>query len=223
MGDKESKSEKGIRPTTWVLLAILGCVILGCIVAIGILIPFLANQQHNKADKLNVKTTQEKIVGISEGKEMVKLKIGDKSLGFELLDQDLKTVKFSDFAGKKVLLYFYPKAGTPGCTEQACSVRDSAEPLKNRGVMALGISPDKPSIQKKFDEEHNLGFRLLSDPDHKVASAYGVWSERLVTGKKTMGIIRSSFLIDEQGKIIGVWYDVRPADTVPEVLGVLGK
>ncbi len=154
---------------------------------------------------------------------MAKLKIGDKAPGFELLDQDLKTVKFSDFAGKKVLVYFYPKAGTPGCTAQACSVRDSAEPLKNAGVVALGISPDKPDTQKKFDEEHNLGFRLLSDPDHKTAGAYGVWGEKLVSGKKTMGIIRSSFLIDEEGKIIGDWYDVSPADTVPKALEALGK
>jgi peroxiredoxin Q/BCP len=218
MGVKESKSEKCIRPTSRVLLAILGCV-----VALGILILFLANQQRKEVGRSGIKTDREKIIGISEGKEMAKLNIGDKAPGFELLGQDLKTVKLSDFAGKKVLVYFYPKAGTPGCTAQACSVRDSAEPLKNAGIVALGISPDKPDTQKKFDEQYNLGFRLLSDPDHKVAWAYGVWGEKLVSGKKTMGIIRSSFLIDEEGKIIGVWYDVSPADTVPKALEALGK
>ena len=207
MDDKECKSEKGIRLRSWGLLAILGCAAI-----LIILFLFLANQQH-----------KEKVISISEGKEMVKLKIGDTAPGFELPEQDMKIVKLSDFAGKKVLVYFYPKAGTPGCTAQACSVRDSAGPLKNAGVVALGISPDKPDAQKKFDEEYNLGFQLLSDPDHKVAEAYGVWGEKSVSGKKTMGVIRSSFLIDEEGKIIGAWYDVSPTDTVPKALEALGK
>jgi peroxiredoxin Q/BCP len=160
---------------------------------------------------------KEKVVGISGGEKMVKLKIGDTAPAFELLEQNSKMVKLSDFAGKKVLVYFYPKAGTPGCTAQACSVRDSAEPLKNAGIVALGISPDKPDSQKKFDEEHNLGFRLLSDPDHKTAEAYDVW------GKSIFGITRSSFLIDEQGKIIGAWYGVSATDTVPKAMEALGK
>ncbi|MDD5011079.1 MAG: thioredoxin-dependent thiol peroxidase [Phycisphaerae bacterium] len=148
---------------------------------------------------------------------MVKLKIGDTAPPFALAAQDSKTVKLSDFAGKKVLVYFYPKAGTPGCTAQACSVRDSAEPLKNAGVIALGISPDKPDAQKKFDEKHHLGFQLLSDPNHTTAKAYGVW------GKSIFGITRSSFLIDEKGKIIGVWSPVSPSDTVPNALKALKK
>ncbi len=160
---------------------------------------------------------KEKAADVSKGKEMVKLKIGDTAPAFELLEQNSKMVKLSDFEGKKVLVYFYPKADTPGCTKQACSVRDFAEPLKNAGVVALGISPDKPDAQKKFDEKYKLGFRLLSDPDHKTAEAYGVW------GKSIFGITRSSFLIDEQGKIIGVWYDVSPSDTVPNAMEKLGK
>ncbi|MFA6186251.1 MAG: thioredoxin-dependent thiol peroxidase [Phycisphaerae bacterium] len=148
---------------------------------------------------------------------MVQLKIGDTAPAFELLEQNSKPVKLSDFAGKKVLVYFYPKAGTPGCTAQACSVRDSAEPLKKSGIVALGISPDKPDSQKKFDEEYNLGFRLLSDVNHKTADAYGVW------GKSIFGITRSSFLIDEQGKIIGAWYGISPTDTVPKAMEALGK
>jgi peroxiredoxin Q/BCP len=166
---------------------------------------------------LNGCPNKEKAAEVSKEKEMVKLKIGDTAPGFELLEQDSKMVKLSDFAGKKVLVYFYPKADTPGCTKQACSVRDSAEPLKNAGVVALGISPDKPEAQKKFDEKYKLGFRLLSDPDHKTSEAYGVW------GKSIFGITRSSFLIDEQGKIIGVWYDVSPSDTVPNAMKALGK
>lgn len=151
----------------------------------------------------------------------VELKTGDKAPGFELSDQDGKKVKLSDFAGKKVLLYFYPKADTPGCTKQACSVRDSAEPLKELGVAALGISPDEPGAQKKFDEKYSLGFTLLSDANHKAAQAYGVWGEKSMYGKKYMGIIRSSFLIDEKGKIIQAWYKVSPADTVPNALAVI--
>ena len=157
----------------------------------------------------------EKIDGVTE-KEVI-LKAGDTAPAFELLGQDSKTVKLSDFAGKKVLVYFYPRAETPGCTAQACSVRDSAEPLKKAGIVALGISPDTPDVQKKFDEHHKLGFRLLSDADHKTAQAYGVW------GKSIFGITRSSFLIDEQGKIIGAWYDISPTDTVPKAMGALGK
>jgi len=160
---------------------------------------------------------KENVTNISQDKKMVKLKIGDTAPPFELAAQDLKTVRLSDFAGKKVLVYFYPKADTPGCTAQACSVRDSAEPLKNAGVVALGISPDKPDVQKKFDEKHHLGFQLLSDSDHKTADAYGVW------GKSIFGITRSSFLIDEQGKIIGAWSPVSPADTVPNALKTLAK
>ncbi len=177
-----------------------------------IILFFLAGCEH-----------KEKAVDISKGKEMVKLKIGDTAPAFELPEQDMKMVKLSDFSGKKVLVYFYPKADTPGCTKQACSVRDSAEPLKNAGVAALGISPDKPDDQKKFDEKYKLGFQLLSDPDHKMADAYGVWGERTILGVKSIGIIRSSFLIDEQGKIIGAWYNVSPSDTVPNALGAMGK
>jgi peroxiredoxin Q/BCP len=160
---------------------------------------------------------KENTADISQDKKMVKLKIGDTAPLFELLAQDSKTVKLSDFAGKKVLVYFYPKADTPGCTAQACSVRDSAQPLKNAGIVALGISPDKPDAQKKFDENHHLGFQLLSDHDHTTAKAYGVW------GKSIFGITRSSFLIDEEGKIIGAWSPVSPSDTVPNALKTLGK
>jgi peroxiredoxin Q/BCP len=160
---------------------------------------------------------KEDVTRIPGDKEMVKLKIGDTAPAFENLNQEFKTVRLGDFSGKKVLVYFYPKAGTPVCTAQACSVRDSAEPLKTAGIVALGISPDKPEAQKKFEQKYHLGFELLSDPEHKTAEAYGVW------GKSIFGITRSSFLIDEDGKIIGAWYGVSAGDTVPNALEVLGK
>jgi len=148
---------------------------------------------------------------------MPTLKPGDKAPSFNLADQDGKAVKFTDFKGKKLLLYFYPKANTSGCTKQACSVRDAEPDLTQAGVAAVGISPDSPEKQKKFDEKHGLGFPLLSDEDHLVAQAYGVWGEKKMYGKSYEGIIRSSFLIDEKGTIMHTWYKVSPADTVPNV------
>ena len=123
------------------------------------------------------------------------LKPGDKAPAFTLLDQDGNKVKLSDFKGRDVLVYFYPKADTPGCTKQACGLRD-VMPKVGKTVV-LGISPDKPAKQKKFDEKYSLGFPLLSDPEHTVAEAYGVWGEKKNYGRTYMGIIRSAFLIDE--------------------------
>jgi peroxiredoxin Q/BCP len=153
--------------------------------------------------------------------KMAQLKPGDIAPNFELDDQNGKKVKLSNFTGRKLLLYFYPKANTPGCTTQACSVRDAKDDLADMGVAALGISPDPPQQQKKFDEKYDLGFPLLADTDHKVADAYGVWGEKSMYGKKYEGIIRSSFLIDEAGKISQAWYKVSPKDTVPEARKVL--
>ena len=145
---------------------------------------------------------------------MAALEKGMQAPGFTLLDQDGNTVSLSEQKGKKVLVYFYPKANTPGCTKQACSVRDAQSGLSVKGVTAFGISLDKPGKQKKFDKKYGLGFPLLSDTDHKVAEAYGVRN-------KFIGIIRSSFLIDEQGKILETWYKVKPGDTVPNALQAL--
>jgi peroxiredoxin Q/BCP len=146
---------------------------------------------------------------------MAQLNIGDKAPDFALADQEGHTVKLSSFQGKKLLLYFYPKADTPGCTKQACQIRDARTELADLGVDAVGISPDKPGAQKKFDGKYGLGFPLLSDPDHAAAQAYGAWGEKKMYGKTSLGIIRSSFLIDENGKIMGTWYKVKPEDTVP--------
>jgi peroxiredoxin Q/BCP len=154
---------------------------------------------------------------------MEKLKPSEKAPDFEIPDQDGKTVRLSDFRGKKILLYFYPKANTPGCTLQSCSVSRAREDLASIGVAVLGMSPDKPSSQKRFDSLFNLGFPLLCDTEHKVAEAYGVWGEKSFLGKKFMGIIRSSFLIDEDGKIMQTWYKVSPGDTVPNIKKFLEK
>jgi peroxiredoxin Q/BCP len=153
---------------------------------------------------------------------MAKLKVGDKAPAFSLLDQDGKKVSLSDYKGKKLLLYFYPKADTPGCTKQGCSIRDASEELKKLGMAAVGISPDEPARQKKFDDKYNLGFPLLSDPDHKVAQAYGAWGKKAMYGKEYEGILRSSFVIDETGKIIQASYKVKPLDTIPNATKVLG-
>lgn len=147
---------------------------------------------------------------------MAKLKAGDRAPGFSLPDQNGRKISLSDFEHWNLLVYFYPKAETPGCTMQAVCIRDSAEDLHHQGVAFVGISPDTPEKQKAFDENHSLGFPLLSDPDHKTAEAYGVWGEKSVQGRTKMGIIRSSFLIDEHGTILQANYNVKPEDTVPK-------
>lgn len=146
---------------------------------------------------------------------MAQLKVGDKAPAFSLKDQDGNSTSLADFRGRKLLLYFYPKADTPGCTKQACSIRDAMEPLASAGVIAAGISPDEPKKQKKFDDKYELGFPLLSDPDHQIAQAYGAWGEKSMYGKTYEGILRSSFLIDEKGTVVQVAYKVKPQDTVP--------
>lgn len=141
---------------------------------------------------------------------------GRSAPGFSLSDQDGETVKLSDFKGRKVLLYFYPKADTPGCTTQSCAVRDARQDMKDLKVDVLGLSPDTPADQKKFDVKFSLGFPLLADTDHRVAEAYGVWGDKTNYGKTYKGIIRSSFLIDEKGQIQRAWYNVKPEETVPK-------
>jgi peroxiredoxin Q/BCP len=153
---------------------------------------------------------------------MSRLEPGDPAPPFTLGDQSGRPVSLSDLRGRGVLVYFYPKADTPGCTTQSCAVRDAREDLAGLGVEVLGISPDEPEDQAAFDEKFALGFPLLSDPDHAVAEAWGVWGEKSMYGKTYMGVIRSSFLVDEQGRISHAWYKVSPGDTVPNARTALG-
>jgi peroxiredoxin Q/BCP len=151
------------------------------------------------------------------------LSVGDKAPALNLKNQSGDEVSLDDYAGKKLLLYFYPKANTPGCTKQTCAVGESLPDLQQAGVEAVGISPDDVEAQAKFASKYHLGFDLLSDPDHAVAQAYGVWGEKSMYGKKYMGIIRSAFLIDEKGCLEAVAYKVSPANTVPMVWKALDK
>lgn len=154
---------------------------------------------------------------------MKQLQAGDKAPDFSLTDQNGKTVNLSEFRGKRLLVYFYPKADTSGCTKQACNVRDASPDFAELNVAAIGVSPDKPDKQKKFDDKYQLGFPLLSDPDNVVAKNYGAWGEKKMYGKTYEGIIRSAFLIDEDGKIVQAWYKVSPGDTAPNILKALSN
>jgi peroxiredoxin Q/BCP len=144
-----------------------------------------------------------------------RLAVNDKAPAFTLKDQSGTQVKLSGFKGRKVLVYFYPKADTPGCTTQACGLRDVLGQIGDTAV--VGISPDPPARQARFDQKYGLGFPLLADEDHAVAEAYGVWTEKSMYGRRYMGIERSAFLVDEKGKLQGVWYKISPKDT-PKVL-----
>jgi thioredoxin-dependent peroxiredoxin len=149
------------------------------------------------------------------------LDTGDQAPPFALLDQRGEEVRLDQFAGKKVLVYFYPKADTPGCTTQSCGLRDVAGDIGD--AVILGISPDKPEKQAKFDEKYSLGFPLLSDADHVVAEAYGVWGEKKNYGRTYMGIIRSSFLVGPDGTILHAWYKVSPKDTPTKFVAALDE
>jgi peroxiredoxin Q/BCP len=148
------------------------------------------------------------------------LKAGDPAPDFALSDQHGDTVRLPDFRGRKVLVYFYPRADTPGCTAQSCGLRDVADQIGDTAI--IGISPDKPTAQKKFDTKYGLGFPLLSDEDHAVADAYGSWGEKSMYGKNYMGIVRSAFLIDEDGKVEQAWPKISPKDTPTNLLRALG-
>ena len=152
---------------------------------------------------------------------MATLSSGDKAPAFTLLDQQGEKVKLGDFKGRKVLVFFYPKADTPGCTTQACGMRDVLGDIGDTAV--LGISPDPPKKQAKFDEKYGLGFPLLSDEDHAVAEAYGAWVEKENYGKKYWGVARSTFLIDPDGRVARVWPKVKPEGHPDEVLAALDE
>jgi len=138
------------------------------------------------------------------------LQTGDKAPDFTLLDQGGEQLTLSSLRGETIVLYFYPRADTPGCTTQACGIRDRGPDYEAAGVRVIGISPDEPGALKKFAAKHDLGFTLLSDPDHAVANAYGAWGEKSMYGKKYEGILRSSFIVDAEGKIARVFPKVQP-------------
>jgi len=149
------------------------------------------------------------------------LKPGDPAPPFALLDQHGNTVRLEDYRGRKVLVYFYPEADTPGCTKQSCDLRDHRRDLTGIGTDVVGISPDLPDKQLAFDTKYGLEFPLLSDPDHSTIEAWGAWGEKVRNGRTSVGLIRSSFLVDEDGRIEGVWSPVKPEDTVPNALAAL--
>ena len=147
---------------------------------------------------------------------------GSLAPNFTLLADDGNEVSLTDFRGKKVLLYFYPRDNTPGCTTQACDLRDEGARLDEMGVVTLGVSPDSVASHGRFREKFNLNFRLLADVDHKVAEVYGVWREKVNFGVKALGIVRSSCLIDETGRVIDSWHKVKAAKHAAWVLEKLG-
>ncbi len=149
---------------------------------------------------------------------MATLNIGDTAPEFESVSDQGETVKLSDYRGKRVILYFYPKDDTSGCTKQACGFRDNYEVIEEANAIVLGVSPDGVSSHQKFISKYDLPFRLLVDEDHVIADQYGVWAEKSMYGRKYMGIVRSHFVIDEAGFIADVQYKVSPANSVDRAL-----
>ena len=145
------------------------------------------------------------------------LHAGDQAPDFDLPDADGKTVKLSDLRGRKVIIYFYPEASTAGCTKQACDFRDSLSPLQAAGYEVLGVSPDQPAKLAKFRDEQHLTFPLLSDPARKVLEAYGVYGEKQLYGKTVVGVIRSTFVVDENGTIEHALYNVKATGHVAKL------
>jgi thioredoxin-dependent peroxiredoxin len=148
---------------------------------------------------------------------------GGQAPDFELPDQDGRTVKLSDLRGKKVVVYFYPKADTPGCTTQACGVRDHQGDYAGAGAVVLGISPDTVAKVKKFHDKQSLNFALLADEDHRVADAYGVWARKSMYGRTYFGNERTTFVIDEDGRVARVLRKVKPAEHDALVLDALAE
>lgn len=146
------------------------------------------------------------------------LKIGKKAPAFSLLDQDELKHELKQYQGKKVLVYFYPKDDTPGCTKEACAIADVYNDFKKLGVVVLGVSKDTPKSHKKFAEKYNLPFTLLSDPDGVMIESYGAFQEKTMFGKTSLGIVRMSYLIDEKGSVTKVYPKVDPANHALEIL-----
>lgn len=151
------------------------------------------------------------------------LEVGKKAPDFTLLDKDGNEVSLSDYLGKKIVLYFYPKDNTPGCSRQACAFAASYEAFKANDIVVIGISKDSVASHLKFAQKYDLPFVLLSDPELKAIQAYDVWQEKKLYGKVSMGVVRSTYLIDEQGIIEKVMPKVKPDTNAAEILAYLGK
>jgi len=153
---------------------------------------------------------------------MSEIKVGDQAPDFETVNDQNEKVKLSDFRGKRVVLYFYPKDNTPGCTTQACNFRDSYPQIESSNAVVLGVSPDSAKSHTSFRSKFKLPFPLLVDSDHKISEAYGVWQEKSMFGHKYMGILRSHFVIDENGKVADVRYNVKAPESAKLSMGKLG-
>jgi len=153
--------------------------------------------------------------------ETTRLAPGDKAPAFSLPDADGKKVSLADYKGRRVVVYFYPAASTPGCTKQACAFRDNLHELNEAGLEVIGISPDKPEKLAKFRDAERLTFPLLSDPDRKVLTAWGAYGEKQMYGKTVQGVIRSTFVVDEKGKIAVAQYNVKAAHTATSIQKII--
>jgi thioredoxin-dependent peroxiredoxin len=149
------------------------------------------------------------------------LQIGDLAPDFELPADDGSTISLSQFRGRRVIVYFYPKDNTSGCTAQACGFRDHYTDIEERDAVVLGVSPDGVKSHQKFRTKHDLPFLLLADEDHSVAESYGVWQEKSMYGKKYYGVVRSHFLVDEEGRLADIQMKVSPAESVERALASL--
>ncbi len=167
------------------------------------------------------KSKKTKVTKAVPGPSTVQLKAGQKAPAFSLPNQDGNVVSLSQFKGKKVVLYFYPKDDTPGCTKESCAFRDGMDEIRESGAVVLGVSGDSVDSHKKFAKKFNLNFPLLSDERKTVLQAYGVWKEKSLYGRKFMGIERTTFIIDEQGKIDDIFQKVKVDRHLEEVLGEL--
>ncbi len=154
---------------------------------------------------------------------MARLEAGDAAPKFTLPDQDGKDVSLADFAGKSVVVYFYPRDDTPGCTKEACQFNDNLQAFNKAGGAVLGISADPAAKHVKFREKYGLKFPLLTDADHSVMEAFGAYGEKTLYGKKTVGVIRSTFLIDGSGKVARAWYNVKADGHAAKVLEELDR
>jgi peroxiredoxin Q/BCP len=154
---------------------------------------------------------------------MIQLKEGSKAPIFEGMDQNGKEVKSTDFAGKKVILYFYPKDNTPGCTAEACNLRDNYELLLNKGFIVIGVSPDNEKSHKSFSGKYSLPFPIIADTSKKILNDYGVWGEKKMYGKSFFGVIRTTFIIDEKGKIEKIITKVNTAEHTEQIISIYNQ